>query len=867
MAAGEVAFDPTSAKAFDPRSVAAGAEPFTSGAVEDIAKTAKDFVSQREPGIDYYQGVDQALFRAGFSRMSNDDEKTGFLEKQVGRGNFGKDTFGAWFIAPKGLKKLGINSDMPISIDEQRITGYDAADLAGDVPAIIGASGMALTASGVGALGGIALTVLGAAGGKAYDEVLKILQGYNKKSPGQMATTLTKEAGAAAIGEGAFRIGGRLLKGYSPGNTPERIALTKEAMDAGLTPKTYQFIDAGGPLLKRFQATSENVLGDPSQAANREALLGMAGSLQNRAGQTAVTVPGGGVEPILKPPVTDVGERLVGTVKKTVDKAQLQIDYVRNRANTALDKSLKNIESQLGSADPRTGQAVVDSIKQARREFGNNASELYTKIDDLIGAPFVPTAALKAQAEKIGAQLPKTADGRVVFTESGEANPIADIAALPEQITIRQAQRIRSMLGESSLTRDLVSGVDKRDLALLKEASEKMFDEAGTSLGYAIRSQVLGPDGKPLTIIKINGSKAQLAIQALKEADAFYKQGIRKFDFPMISAITRDARMSGSVNPEQVIDYIIKPGHVADVERVKKLIGPVWEKVTAAHFDGMIAKSSNLVNGEEQIVGKRLFDNIKTMGKTFEAVYGKNAPAIKRYASELAARDGKIDPATLTGNVAVDMQAAAVRQRTLDVFMKDNYLAALARPGQEAEQAAAFIFRPNSPLRVLEAKKFYGETSEEFTGLQQQAMQKILSAFVEKADDPLVKVLNGKQLRAEMDRYGRKTLEATFGADLTNDLYKFANVSEFVTKKGPMGAGGIVAANVALHPVNNIGKIIDFAIAARLLRKPGVIKWLAEGISPDTPPKKAAAALARVSTLAAALGGDETGSATLNTPP
>ena len=117
-----------------------------------------------------------------------------------------------------------------------------------------------------------------------------------------------------------------------------------------------------------------------------------------------------------------------------------------------------------------------------------------------------------------------------------------------------------------------------------------------------------------------------------------------------------------------------------------------------------------------------------------------------------------------------------------------------------------------------------------------------------------------------MDTYGKKTLDATFGADLTKDLYRFADIAEFVTKKGAWGAGGIVAANVALHPIKNIGKIADLMITSRLLRTPGVIRWLSEGISADTPPKKAAAALARVSSIAATLVGDETGSATINLP-
>ena len=852
--------------------VSAGAEPFTEGAVEEVVQSAKDFVSQREKGIDYYSGVDQAMFRAGFSRMSNDAEKETFLAEKVGKGNYGKDTYGAWFIAPSGLKKLGIKSEHPVSIDEQRISKYDVADWAGDVPAIAGATALGSMTGGLGAVG---MAALGGAGGKAYDEILKIFQGYNKKGPGEMTTTLAKEGASAAIGEGIFRAGARVLKGHSPRNSPERKELTREALDAGLRPKTYQFLDEGAaPILKRFQGMSEKVLGDPSQAGNREQLLRMESGIKARAGQpeSGDFVTPRGVEPVLAPPVEDVGGRLIAGVKNKVESDTMQLDYIKNKANAQLDQSLKTIQTALGGSDRSAGRAVVESIKAARAQFSDNATELYSKVDEMVGVPFVPTAALKAQAERIGSQLPRTSDGRVVFAKPNEVHPIQDILDLPEYISVSQAQRIRTMLGEGGLSRDIVPGVDKHDLILLKQSSEKMFDDAGGSLGYVQRSAVLGADGKPLSSVKVTGERGQRAIESLREADKFYKDGIRKFDFPTIAAITRDARMSGSVDPEQVINYIIKPGRTSDVERVKRLVGPVWQKVTRAHFDEIVVKSSSLVNGEEQIVGKRLYDNIKNMGRTFDAVYGKEATQIRQYAAELAARDGKIDPALLskTENVssglAADLQLIVSKQKELDAFLKDNYLAALGRPGKESEQAVDFIFRPDSPQRVLEAKRFYGENSQEFMGLQQQAMQKVLSSFVERTDDPLVKVLNGRQLKAELDRYGKKTLEATFGKDLSSDLYKFAELSEFITKKGPVGAGGIVAANVALHPVKNIGKMVDLFVMGRLMRTPGFVKWLSEGIDANTPPKKAAAALARVSALTAAMAEDETGSATVHLP-
>src|SRR3990167_2741507 len=147
---------------------------------EDV-RSAGQFMNQRDPGIDYRSGIQDAGFRANFSRMDNEEEKARFLDTKVGKGNWGKDSFGAYFVKPEGLSKFNIVSRRPVSIDEQTTTLNDISDWAGDAPAIAGATGMALTASGVGAPAGIALAALGAAGGYSYSEVVKNLRGEQAK--------------------------------------------------------------------------------------------------------------------------------------------------------------------------------------------------------------------------------------------------------------------------------------------------------------------------------------------------------------------------------------------------------------------------------------------------------------------------------------------------------------------------------------------------------------------------------------------------------------------------------------------------------------------------------------------------------------
>ncbi len=518
------------------------------------------------------------------------------------------------------------------------------------------------------------------------------------------------------------------------------------------------------------------------------------------------------------------------------------ISKIEDQITLGLDNSLSKIKGKLGSSGPNVGVQVQADIKAARRTFSDDAANLYAKVDELAGGPIVPTAAIKEQAARIAAQLPKTAEGKPIFTASGEANPIADIAQLPDHITVQQAQRIRTMLREDSQITDLTPGIDKRDLGLLKDSVDSAFTNASR-----------GP---------FAGSKD--AIEALRRADAFYKEGIGKFDYPEINAIVRDARRGGAVSPERIVDYIIKPGREAAIDRVKALVpAETWAQVRATHFDNMLSKATSVTGGGEQVTGKALLDQIRSLGPTFNSVYGGDGLLIKKYAQEMAARDGKIDPSVLTGNVAMNIKRSMDAQKRLDAFQSQNFLKELGKPGQEATQAADFIFRPNSPQRIKTARDFYGESSPEFQGVQAHAMEKILGSIVKRGDDPLVKVFDGHALRGTLDQYGKDTLEETFGKELTRVLYKFSDVAELVTKKGPLGAGGLVAAGVAMRPLSHLGSIAEFLVLGKLLRSPGAIRWMVEGVSPNTPPKQAAAAMAKVTALATGIANDETGSSSI----
>jgi hypothetical protein len=384
--------------------------------VQDAMRTAAERLSRRDEGIDYKTGVGNAAFRAAFSRMDNDAEKAKFLDRSIGKDRWGKDSYGAYFIRPEGLRTLGMESQLPVSIDEQVTTRYDVADWAGDAPAVAGALGGGLAASGLGAPAGLALAGLGAAGGTAIDEIVKNVMGDQVKTPGEVAGKIGKEAGMAALGEGVARVAapiGRFALGPGAARmTPEKSELAKSAVDQGFAIRPGAVTDA--PILARWEGMVRNIFGDLYADQNKRA-------------------------------------------------AQGGIDRLATAAGPAVNKEA-------------AGEAVATGLRKARVKFGETFEARYQEIDDLVGGvPIVPTKPVKDMAESLIAGMPQTTEGKVV---GGQDSLIRDILQMGDAMTTKQAQRLRTMMREASESADLVPGISQHEAQEMKKAVESAFEAA-----------------------------------------------------------------------------------------------------------------------------------------------------------------------------------------------------------------------------------------------------------------------------------------------------------------------------------------------------------------------------------------------------
>lgn len=345
------------------------------------------------------------------------------------------------------------------------------------------------------------------------------------------------------------------------------------------------------------------------------------------------------------------------------------------------------------------GEAVTNAIKKERVLFARLMERRYAQVDDLAGGqPIIPTDPIKQVAQQLFDAMPKTKEGTVV---GGKDKFVRELLEMPDAITVAQAQRVRTLLREASESNDILPDIAKHEAKALRKSVDGAFSEGAL----------------------VKGAPEQ-AIQALRQADAAYAQGIRQFDKPVIKRITMDAS-KGSVDPDMVVDYIVRPDRVVRLRQVKQMVPAAeWSKVQASHAEQM------------------------------------------------------------------------------------------------------------------------------------------LSSLVKDTPDPLKTIFDGQAFRNELNKYGRQVLEEVHGKQWVDAAYSYANALMLAEKR--MGAsGGIVAANVALHPLQNIPLLAWLRGMAHVMQSPTAFKYLTDGIQAGPGTKTGAAAITRFATQAAANARDETGSATV----
>jgi len=223
----------------------------------------EEFVnSYKEPGVDYTSGVDgvKGFSRFTFGSLEKPEEKKAYLNDVVGQEGYREDALGRLILTGQGRQKLGMGEGPDVAFDEEGLTVSDVKDFIGAAGLPIAAGvGTALMTSGVGFVPG-ALLVGGASMlGKALDEGIEYVRGYQRQSASDIAFDVAAEGVYSLLGDVAGRgistVIGRAVKG--PGG---EAAEAQRAAGRGMIERDLRPVIGGAtsegfrPILNRIQA-------------------------------------------------------------------------------------------------------------------------------------------------------------------------------------------------------------------------------------------------------------------------------------------------------------------------------------------------------------------------------------------------------------------------------------------------------------------------------------------------------------------------------------------------------------------------------------------------------------------------------------
>jgi hypothetical protein len=538
--------------------------------------------------------------RYEYGKADVPEEKEAFLTRTYGQESFGKDRAGRYFlnldnIAPevKAEKNLAASGTMWVNNPNGGFLGlFDMPDIADFVGAnrgeLLGATGAAFAATGLGLFPGALLIGAGAAVGKGLDELQEVAEGTQLQSRdeiyGDIANAAAWNAGGQFLVGGALKLLGKAVKG--PGNPDARVisdlmdtgmtegaaktaavqmqrTSTRKGLDEGLRP-TIQEV-TGKTVLGRLQAIHEGIFPNRTAArANRKVVDNLLKDY--RSGELSEEALGAALDQN----AIDVAD----AITKAMVDPDAAVKLANKHLRDVIAEEMKLLNKAYTPGD-ETATAFQDEMTRMVRLWQNNSDKLYENADNLLGGIKLFSAkSLREEAEKHIAvsDLPKL-----------DSNPIYKyILGKADDYTIEELSILRTTLSNKH-SGDLVGNVSDNQLGKLKSKIDEMFESAEAKIkerqiglrkdnptyddiGEVPPSDVLGSQKIPENIVrqyKLLPPGGDLSLVPLAEgfdkfvkAQAHYAEGAQSFKTGALNMLNRN----------------IKDGYFADLNSVVKTV-------------------------------------------------------------------------------------------------------------------------------------------------------------------------------------------------------------------------------------------------------------------------------------------------------
>ena len=865
MTGGDFPTDPTGMPMYD--------MPVAGSQAQDFAQEI--FAGMREKDFDY-SGLPNNKLRRGLSFMDTSGEKEDFLTKNVGPQGVGwtQDKYGRYAIMPEFREQLGgTPGAMPLTIDNPGVyESGDIADLAGSAPEITATILASIATRNLGLAPAVLASGTAAGTAKGAEEGVETLLGLQQQTLGEVGKDVGTEAALGATAE----LGGRALVGLgkriiSPGETRiptgetglfnfktytyvpkvdassgpgsrETYDLVQSLLDEGAIPDPAK--STGSKYLGRFAGLVESVFGYNSQKNVVNVKY-----LQNKIDGFLTDVGAEPFDPFMGKVFPKLGEEELGALiqfqrEKSRSAIELGVDTSLEALKSAVKAESDALSSKVGTRQvpQNIGPQLSGAVNKAYQDFKDATTALYNEADQLLGnKSVIPTSSIKQTAEDILSGVPTTADGTYVGGVSEiTLQLLKDITNMPAHISATHMSALRTMFGDAGFSEQMLSGFGQKQFNLLKTAANQGFELAVNNGVKGVRyidaqgNRVFAD--RQMTAKEIERTKAGLS--KLNEATKAYGEGIAAFDTRLINRITKQ----DGVDPDLLISTVVSrnsPGKINQFLKATDDPDAARKMLQSGHFDSMLANATDI---EGNFSASSLLKQIKALGTSYPALYKDSAPALIRSLEQLNTAQKVIpkeDVVRIRTSLLESIESGKTGEFTNVVkeyvknvdeqfkFLDANFNKQIGN--FSPEEVIPWLTNKATSQDITGFINYYSKEAPEVVDqFRQKFMVNIIdSVYDTTLIDPVGVILNGKNFLTAIRKEGMPSrLTAAFGAPTAQALEKFAEKAAFLTTGSGSFSGGLVAAQIALHPLDNLGVLIRLKVLGGLLSSPRTLKYL-----------------------------------------
>ena len=791
---------------------------------DEVVQSYQKSLRGEDADFDYSTGIQDTKLRAMLGRADTAEDEEKVLREGFGltETQFVRDNRGRLALTPEGAEKFGVETDVPVLIDERGFTRQDFADLSGLGTTIAGGIGGAVAGQAlipVPVLGAAIGAAIGGGAGKATEEGIEALQGVQAQAGSEIAKDIATEALIAGAGEGIFGLAGKTFRVVTGtgrvgrGVPEERIQDITAAGERGYQPSLSAI---GAPsLVARQQGIAEKALGtSPRLRKNHEKIMQDLSWLRTTAGDVDVE----GAAQVLTNAAKTGNNELKSTVKGQKDR---------------LINHMRGIADDLGRA-AQDDTAITDDLFAAFKES-------YGSFDDLVEANFLNiNNALKDSVgdsaifrtggiAKDAAQAAKKFENAIPGTNPSKAGMILNqIADLGDRASFGQLYYARKSLrdaGMYNITSDTVGKVVDDFLPQI----DNVLDLAAAGRNNFLNTALPGPENQA-------GRKMlRDAARDLSGARQFYKEGNELFE-KVSSSINKKAlidavRNDRPQNAQDIVGSFLKknnPQLLKDAEKAvdafagEGTFAPIKSRLASSWVRSALSKAEN--NSTGKFSGPKFKDELDKLGSTAEELFGDSVGEVRKLAEQMSALSLRnVDQSVIDkfAEAGADktgiglLRDLAKSQDELARFEQNN-IARKLRSGNITPTEAAELIASNSMRAedIQSLSKFFAPDADAMGKIRAYYMDNLIGDFES----------NFLTDRTQFAKFGgrltknKSKLEAIYGEEMAKEMNQFGRIMKLL---GESASGGdLVAANIAASPLENLGTIARLSVVGQLFSSP-----------------------------------------------